>query len=430
MPLKRGSLQPGDSGRGTRNPFGGAARRVFCLRTTDGNDRTRPHARLHHRDPAFRPRRRDRARRAAQAAARLGRLRLPRRARARRRVPGPRAGLRLRPAGQPDLRRRSRPRSTRWRRASRPSCFATGMAAIGASMLALLREGDHVVASRFLFGNTNSLFETLDGARRRVTFVDATDVARRSSAALTPATRHRVRRDDRQSAHAGRRPRAHRRAVRARGILYVVDNTMTSPWLFRPKTRRRGPRRQRADQVHRRPRQRARRAASPTPGSSTGRAIRTSTTPTRARSRRSGASRRSARRACATGAARSPPSRRTTSPSARRRSRCGWTGSARTRRRSRTSSPRIRRSARSTIRASPTTRSTRSRASCFAGFGALLVLRARRVLDCFDFLNRLRVVVSVVEPRRQPHAGHSRRAHDLLGDGRRAARRRWASPIR
>src|SRR5213595_3204251 len=36
-------------------------------------------------------------------------------------------------------------------------CFATGMAAIGAAMLALLKHGDHVVASQFLFGNTVSL---------------------------------------------------------------------------------------------------------------------------------------------------------------------------------------------------------------------------------------------------------------------------------
>src|SRR5437588_11879254 len=40
-------------------------------------------------------------------------------------------------------------------------CFSTGMAAIGAIMLALLREGDHIVASSLLFGNTNSLFNTL-----------------------------------------------------------------------------------------------------------------------------------------------------------------------------------------------------------------------------------------------------------------------------
>src|SRR5207237_417379 len=49
-------------------------------------------------------------------------------------------------------------------------CFGTGMAAIGAIMLALLRNGDHVVASSFLFGNTNSLFNTLAAHGNEVTF--------------------------------------------------------------------------------------------------------------------------------------------------------------------------------------------------------------------------------------------------------------------
>jgi O-acetylhomoserine (thiol)-lyase len=113
-------------------------------------------------------------------------------------------------------------------------CFATGMAAIGAAMLALLREGDHVVASQFLFGNTVSLFNTLAGHGARVTFVDATDVAN-VERALTPSTklvfvetianpRTQVADLARIGALAG-----------ARGILYVVDNTMTSPALFRPK---------------------------------------------------------------------------------------------------------------------------------------------------------------------------------------------------
>ena len=35
--------------------------------------------------------------------------------------------------------------------------FATGMAAITALFMTLLRAGDHLVASRFVFGNTNSL---------------------------------------------------------------------------------------------------------------------------------------------------------------------------------------------------------------------------------------------------------------------------------
>src|SRR3981081_2784670 len=67
-------------------------------------------------------------------------------------------------------------------------CFGTGMAAIGAIMLALLRDGDHVVASSFLFGNTNSLFNTLEAHGNDVSFVDATDGAR-VEAATRPDTR-------------------------------------------------------------------------------------------------------------------------------------------------------------------------------------------------------------------------------------------------
>ena len=40
-------------------------------------------------------------------------------------------------------------------------CFSSGMAAIEATLLALLRGGDHIVASSFIFGNTNSLLNTL-----------------------------------------------------------------------------------------------------------------------------------------------------------------------------------------------------------------------------------------------------------------------------
>ena len=40
------------------------------------------------------------------------------------------------------------------------AAFATGMAAIGTTLFALLRAGDHFVASSFLFGNTNSLFNS------------------------------------------------------------------------------------------------------------------------------------------------------------------------------------------------------------------------------------------------------------------------------
>ena len=114
-------------------------------------------------------------------------------------------------------------------------CFATGMAAIGALGQALLRAGDHVVASSFLFGNTNSMFNTLATQGDDVTFVDATAVAN-VEAALRPNTRfvfvETIANPRTQVADLARIGEL----CREKGILYVVDNTMTSPWLFRPKT--------------------------------------------------------------------------------------------------------------------------------------------------------------------------------------------------
>jgi O-acetylhomoserine (thiol)-lyase len=112
--------------------------------------------------------------------------------------------------------------------------FATGMAAIGAILIALLKAGDHVVASHYLFGNTNSVFNTLQSHGTDVTFADATDV-RAVEAALTPRTRlvfvETIANPRTQVADLARIGEL----CRARGILYVVDNTMTSPRLFRPK---------------------------------------------------------------------------------------------------------------------------------------------------------------------------------------------------
>ncbi|MES2898275.1 MAG: cystathionine gamma-synthase family protein [Pseudomonadota bacterium] len=114
-------------------------------------------------------------------------------------------------------------------------CFATGMGAIGAVFQALLRAGDHVVSSSFLFGNTNSLWQTAAGQGVGVDFVDATDVAN-VAAALKPETRivfvETIANPRTQVADLARIGQL----CRERGILYVVDNTMTSPYLFRPKT--------------------------------------------------------------------------------------------------------------------------------------------------------------------------------------------------
>jgi O-acetylhomoserine (thiol)-lyase len=113
-------------------------------------------------------------------------------------------------------------------------CFATGMAAIGAVVQGLLRAGDHVVSSSFLFGNTNSLWQTVNGQGTAVSWVDATDV-KNVEAAITPATRvvfvetianPRTQVSDLAKIGA---------LCRDRGLVYIVDNTMTSPYLFQPK---------------------------------------------------------------------------------------------------------------------------------------------------------------------------------------------------
>ncbi|AWB67189.1 hypothetical protein C2869_12415 [Saccharobesus litoralis] len=53
--------------------------------------------------------------------------------------------------------------------------FSTGMAAISAIMLTLLKAGDHILVSHYLFGNTNSFFQQLTHFGIEVSFVDVTD---------------------------------------------------------------------------------------------------------------------------------------------------------------------------------------------------------------------------------------------------------------
>jgi O-acetylhomoserine (thiol)-lyase len=113
-------------------------------------------------------------------------------------------------------------------------CFGTGMAAIGTTMFALLRSGDHIVSSAFLFGNTNSLFNTFGQMEINVSFVDATSVDA-VAAAVTEKTRvvfvetiANPRTQVADLARIGEFCAQH-------GLVYVVDNTMTSPYLFQAK---------------------------------------------------------------------------------------------------------------------------------------------------------------------------------------------------
>ena len=111
--------------------------------------------------------------------------------------------------------------------------FSTGMSAIGTMLFALLRAGDHFVSSSFLFGNTNSLFNSFSAHGVDVTFVDATSVD-----AVASALTERTRLVFVETIANPRTQVADLEAIGAlcasRGLVYVVDNTMTSPYLFRP----------------------------------------------------------------------------------------------------------------------------------------------------------------------------------------------------
>jgi methionine-gamma-lyase len=112
--------------------------------------------------------------------------------------------------------------------------FASGMAAVHATFVSLLGQGDHVVAAKQIYGSVQHLLSAvLPRFGVEVTFVDATDpdaveAAFRPNTKLlhveTLANPTIVVADI-----AALIERAHRR-----GITVSVDNTFASPWLCRP----------------------------------------------------------------------------------------------------------------------------------------------------------------------------------------------------
>lgn len=108
--------------------------------------------------------------------------------------------------------------------------FATGMAALSAVFLTLLRKGDHLISSQYIFGNTNSLLGTLQNLGVEVTLVDATDIeqvkaARRANTRMV-------------FVESLANPGTHIADLDGIGdwcaeekLLYVLDNTLSTPWL-------------------------------------------------------------------------------------------------------------------------------------------------------------------------------------------------------
>ncbi len=114
-------------------------------------------------------------------------------------------------------------------------CFATGMAAISATFFALLKAGDHVVSSRYVFGNTASVLRTLQGFGVEVSYIDSTDGSQ-VAAGLQPNTRlvfvETIANPRTQVADLA----AIGDLCRRNGVVFIVDNTMTTPELFKPRT--------------------------------------------------------------------------------------------------------------------------------------------------------------------------------------------------
>ena len=112
--------------------------------------------------------------------------------------------------------------------------FGSGMAAIHAALVSLVASGDHIVATRAVYGSTHALL-TQQLARFGVdtTFVDVTD-PEAVEAAITPATRvlylETISNPTIVVADLVELiERAHRH-----GVAVVVDNTFASPYLCRP----------------------------------------------------------------------------------------------------------------------------------------------------------------------------------------------------
>tara|TARA_R110002153_G_scaffold115310_5_gene258457 strand:- start:2365 stop:3603 length:1239 start_codon:yes stop_codon:yes gene_type:complete len=113
--------------------------------------------------------------------------------------------------------------------------FATGMAAITATMLSLFKAGDHLILSRFLFGNTRSLSETLESLGIALSFVDVTDI-KQVEKALQANTKAVYLETIANPVTQVADLRAIGQWCEANHLLFMIDTTMTPPNLFDAKS--------------------------------------------------------------------------------------------------------------------------------------------------------------------------------------------------
>lgn len=111
--------------------------------------------------------------------------------------------------------------------------FSTGMAAITATFLALLKKDDHIIASSFLFGNSRSIMQTLTEIGIQISFVDATkieNIEKAYNANTRMVFTETIANPGTQIAQLDQIGDF----CSKHNLIYIVDNTMTSPYLFKP----------------------------------------------------------------------------------------------------------------------------------------------------------------------------------------------------
>ncbi|MFT4993188.1 MAG: O-acetylhomoserine (thiol)-lyase [Paraglaciecola sp.] len=113
--------------------------------------------------------------------------------------------------------------------------FSTGMAAITAALLSLLKAGDHLIMSQFLFGNTSSLTATMQGFGIEISFVDVTDVKQVEQSYRENTKAVYLETIANPVTQVGDL-RAIGQFCQQKNILFIVDNTMTPANIFDAKS--------------------------------------------------------------------------------------------------------------------------------------------------------------------------------------------------
>jgi cystathionine beta-lyase/cystathionine gamma-synthase len=113
--------------------------------------------------------------------------------------------------------------------------LATGIAAIHASLVSLVRAGDRIVAGRLMYGSTRVLLDhVFERLGVRATFVDITDLAAVDAALRAEPTKVLFAETIANPTTAIADIAALAELAHRHGATFVVDNTFASPYVCRP----------------------------------------------------------------------------------------------------------------------------------------------------------------------------------------------------